>query len=529
VSDRSATEQLHALQRVTDAALSHLPLEQMLGELLTRVTELLGTDTAAVLLMEDDGRHLAATAAKGLEEEVEAHVRIPLAKGFAGRIAAERRPVAIADVSRADIFNPILREKGLKSLLGVPLLLETRLIGVLHVGTLTPRDWRDEDSEVLQRAADRAALAVGGRLIERERGLAEAFQRSLIPSLPRVPGVALGGRYKPAASAQLGGDWYDAFTLPNGDLGIAIGDVVGRGFHAAALMGQLRSALRAYAADHHGPSEVLRRLSGLLRQLQPGWSATLLYAVLELHSGRVTASSAAHPPPLLRRTMSAPEYVDLPPSVPLAVVRTPDYKDVAFDLPPDSTIVLYTDGLVERAGESLAVGLDRLRGVVGESPPEAEGVCRHLTSQLLADGSGADDAALLVVTNESLPDPLVLKLPVDAESIPVARGVMRRWLEATAASPEELMEITLACSEACANAVEHAYGPGGSEYEVEVATIGDRITLAVRDTGQWREPRGTNRGRGLTLMKGLMDSVDLERSESGTVLRMTRQLGREAA
>ena len=209
----------------------------MLGELLTRVTELLDTDTAAILLLEDDGRYLAATAAKGLEEEVERQVRVPVARGFAGRIAAERRPVAIADVSQADIFNPILREKGLKSLLGVPLMLETRVIGVLHVGTLAPRDWRDEDSEVLQRAADRAALAVGGRLIERERGLAEAFQRSLIPTLPSVPGVALAGRYKPAASAQLGGDWYDAFTLPTGELGIAIGDVVGRGFQARRAHG----------------------------------------------------------------------------------------------------------------------------------------------------------------------------------------------------------------------------------------------------------------------------------------------------
>src|SRR4051794_25026408 len=186
----------------------------MLEELLVRVTELLGTDTAAILLIEDDGRYLVATAAKGIEEEVERHVRIPLARGFAGRIAAERRPVAIPDIEKADIFNPILREKGLKSLLGVPLMLETEVIGVLHVGTLTPRDWRDEDAEVLQRAADRAALAVGGRLVERERGLAQAFQHSLIPSLPSVPGIAPAGRDRPAASAPLGGDWYDALTPP---------------------------------------------------------------------------------------------------------------------------------------------------------------------------------------------------------------------------------------------------------------------------------------------------------------------------
>ena len=529
MSEDSATERLRALQSVTDAALTHLPLEEMLGELLTRVTELLDTDTAAILLLDEEGRNLVATAAKGIEEEVERHVRIPVAKGFAGRIAAERRPVAIFDVEKATIYNPILREKGLKSLLGVPLILETEVIGVLHVGTLTPRDWHDGDSEVLQRAADRAALAVGGRLIERQRGLAAAFQSSLIPTLPSIPGIALAGRYRPAASSQLGGDWYDAFTLPTGALGIAIGDVVGRGFQAAALMGQLRSALRAYALDQRSPREVLERLSALLRQLQPGWSATLLYGVLETHSGRATVASAAHPPPLVRHAGRAPEYVDIAPSVPLAVVRAPVYEDVSFDLPADSTIVLYTDGLVERPGESLDVGMGRLRRVVDGSTREPERICSRLLNELLEGAAGVDDAAILVVTIESLSDPFVMKLPVDPDSIPMMRRVMSRWLQATGASRDEVDEITLACSEACANAVEHAYGPRGAGYEVELASIANGVTILVRDTGQWREPRGTNRGRGMTLMNGLMDSVEVERHETGTVVQMTRQLGKQAA
>ena len=267
----------------------------------------------------------------------------------------------------------------------------------------------------------------------------------------------------------------------------------------------------------------------LLRQLQPGWSATLLYAVLEPRFGRVTVASAAHPPPLVRHTGRMPEYADVPPSVPLAVVRAPNYTDVTFDLPPDSTIVLYTDGLVERHGESLDIGLNRLRRVVDSSVLEPESVCRQLMSELLADGPGADDAAVLVVVNESLPDPFVLKLPVDLDSIPVMRRVMRRWLDGAGASPEEVKEITLACSEACANAVEHASGPGGSDFVVEAASIADGITLAIRDTGRWREPRGKNRGRGMPLMRGLMDSVDVERLETGTVLRMSRRLNRKPA
>jgi anti-sigma regulatory factor (Ser/Thr protein kinase)/putative methionine-R-sulfoxide reductase with GAF domain len=529
MSERLAEDQLRALQSVTDTALSYLPFERMLTELLLRVTELLGVDTAAILLLEEDGRTLAVRAAHGLEEEVEREVRIPVGRGFAGRIAAGRRPVKIDDVDRADIYNPILREKGLKSLLGVPLLLETRVIGVLHVGTLTPRSFGDEDVEVLQRAADRAALSIGGRLAERERGLADAFQRSLIPPLPTVPGIALAARYKPAAAAQLGGDWYDVFLLPTGALGVAIGDVVGRGFHAAALMGQLRSALRAFALDERSPAKVLERLSGLIRQLAPGWGATLLYGLLEPHVGKGMVARAGHPPPLLLDAGGTAAFVDLPTTVPLGAVRYPTYADTELPLRPWSTLVLYTDGLVERAGESLDDGLDRLRRAVASREPDPQRTCDRLVKRLLPHGAESDDAALLVVTVPELSDPFKVSLPAEPDSITLVRRVFGRWLSEVGASEEEIGEITLACSEACANAIEHAYGPGATEFEVEASSSAEGVTLVVRDMGQWREPRGQNRGRGLPLMRGLMDDVELRRGDEGTAVHLTRTLLRRAA
>jgi GAF domain-containing protein len=260
VKSRITSDRLRDLESITDAALAYLPLEGLLNELLTRVVGILDADTTAILLLEDDDRTLVPRAAKGLEEEVERGIRIPVGRGFAGRVAATRRPVRILNVAEADIYNPILREKGLASLLGVPLLVEGNVLGVLHVGTLTERAFDDEDVELLQRAGDRAALAISSRLTERERGLADALQRSLMPSLPELPAVSLAGRYLPAAAERLGGDWYDAFPLPDGRLGMAIGDVVGRGFHAAAIMGQLRSGLRAYALEGGTPGEVLEHL-----------------------------------------------------------------------------------------------------------------------------------------------------------------------------------------------------------------------------------------------------------------------------
>ncbi|HZC28981.1 MAG TPA: GAF domain-containing protein, partial [Gaiellaceae bacterium] len=161
---------LERLQQITDAALAHLQLDALLAELLMRIRDILGADTAAVLLLDDDERDLVAWAAVGLEEEVERGIRIPLGHGFAGRVAAQRRPIVLDDVDHADVLNPVLREKGVKSLLGVPLVIEGRVLGVLHIGTLAPRPFTKDDVELLQLAADRVSIAIDhARLFEAER------------------------------------------------------------------------------------------------------------------------------------------------------------------------------------------------------------------------------------------------------------------------------------------------------------------------------------------------------------------------
>ncbi|MBI3968957.1 MAG: GAF domain-containing protein [Chloroflexi bacterium] len=163
-------ERLRAVQLVTEAALAHLRLDDLLQELLDRVTESLVVDTAAILLMSDDGQRLVARAAKGVEEEVDRGVQIPVGQGFAGRIASERQPIAIDDVEHSDVINPILRARGIRSLLGVPLFVETQVIGVLHVGSLHFRHFGEFDIQFLQIVADRVAMAIEhARLIESER------------------------------------------------------------------------------------------------------------------------------------------------------------------------------------------------------------------------------------------------------------------------------------------------------------------------------------------------------------------------
>jgi signal transduction histidine kinase len=181
-------ERLRRLQLVTDAALAHLELDELLDELLARIREALDADTAAILIHDEERHELAARAAVGIEEEVERGIRIPIGRGFAGRIAAERRPIVVEDVDQADIFNPILREKGIKSLLGVPLVVEGELLGVLHVGSLSRRDFTPEEVDLLQLVADRAAVAIGhARLFAAERQA-----RARLEQLQIITDAALG-------------------------------------------------------------------------------------------------------------------------------------------------------------------------------------------------------------------------------------------------------------------------------------------------------------------------------------------------
>ena len=187
VAGRGHEEQIRRIQSVADAALAHLEVDDLLEELLIRIRDALGSDTAAFLLLDEGTDELVARAARGLEESVERGTRIPVGLGFAGRVAADRRTIAIEDVDHADVLNPVLREKGVKSLLGAPLMVGGQVIGVVHVGTLTPRTFSEQEAELLQLVADRAALAIAhGQLFESERALATRLRK-----LQEVTDVAL--------------------------------------------------------------------------------------------------------------------------------------------------------------------------------------------------------------------------------------------------------------------------------------------------------------------------------------------------
>ncbi|RQW96580.1 PP2C family protein-serine/threonine phosphatase [Micromonospora inaquosa] len=389
-------ERLRRIEAITDAALSGLNIAELLDELLERVRDLLKVDTATILLLDDHTDELVATAAKGLEEEVRRGFRIRVGRGFAGRVASTRAPVTIYNVGPDDVVNPILLAKGIRVLLGVPMLLNGNLIGVLHVGSLALRRFGSDDVQLLQLVADRASLAGQARAQVLDRQAALALQHSLLPGrLPDVPGLDLAARYIPGHDLGIGGDWYDVFTLPSGWLGAVIGDVSGHGLPSAVVMGRIRSALRAYALDSDDPAQALTSLDRKIHHFEAGTLTTAVYALITPDRAQVYLSSAGHLPPLLAVPGQPTQPVSLTVDRPLGVGRpVNNRRTTVLDLPPGAALVLYTDGLVERRRELIDTGIERLAAAVRSGPAEA--LCDHIMATT-AEEHPNDDIALLVI------------------------------------------------------------------------------------------------------------------------------------
>jgi hypothetical protein len=224
-------------------------------------------------------------------------------------------------VDHTNVLNPILQERGIRSLLGVPLLSSGDVIGVLHVGTLGNRRFTDDDVRLLQIVADRVGFAVQSRRVEIERAAATVLQRSLLPArLPVVADLEMTARYVSAERGGVGGDWYDVFILPGDRLCVVIGDVVGRGLAAAEVMGRLRSALRAHALFCRDPAEVLDRLDQQVQHFDPHQMlATVQLAMLEPSLERMQLSSAGHLLPVRALPGQPAALVDVQGDPPLGV------------------------------------------------------------------------------------------------------------------------------------------------------------------------------------------------------------------
>ena len=405
-----------------------------------------------------------------------------------------------------------------------------RPIGVVSL-QLAPRRTIGER----ERSALRAIVALGAQALERaqlyeqEHAVAATLQKSLLPgSLPADPRVSIAARYRPGTEElDVGGDWYDVIRIGDDRIGVAIGDVVGHGIEAASAMGQLRSALRALALTGHGPGTVIEGLDRFARTSGPATMATVAYAELDLTTNELRYACAGHPPPLIQIAGKI-RFLERGRTTPLAALPEPIRCDEGTEaFPPGSVLVLYSDGLIERRGEQLDLGMERLSDVLREAPSgHPEDLADRLLALLIGEGPQDDDVAILCLRAAPEAPPLVISIPPEPRALADVRASVRRWLVEVPLSEEAREDVVLACNEACANAVEHAYRRGrAAPIRVSLSREATAIRIDIVDEGAWRrDGEDAGRGHGMSLMRALMDEIEVRPSDEGTVVTMKRRI-----
>jgi PAS domain S-box-containing protein len=501
-------------------------------------------DTAAVYLADSDAA-LGLSAFAHVDPERESRVgdlaEWPTLSGDSGapQLQAFRRnaPVLLPRVparpavvgGNEEIARDLVYDMGVHSLLCVPLPGPTGPIGTLALGYVDPeREYHSDDVALAREIARRVGPAIDNALrFEHEHAIVDAFQRGLLPErLPRVRGVELAARYLPGgAGLSVGGDLYEVLPLEDGRVLLAIGDVVGHGVRAAAAMGRVRSVLQFCATRSEGPADVLGQLNEHLWSLADSDMATLLVMLYDPLIGRLELASAGHPPPLVRAPDGTVRFIDEGRGVPLRITTEPAYEQIETRLEPGATLLLYTDGLVERRGESLDRGLERLQDAWRSAPDELESAAEHVVAAMLGEGPTRDDVALLMLRTRDPAADIDLWLWAHPRELATLRAAVREWVMDRGAQRWEADEISLAVNEAATNAIEHAYGREDREFVVSGAESEGVVEVRVRDFGRWREARPrAGQGWGLELARALMDSVVIESTPEGTEVRMERRL-----
>jgi PAS domain S-box-containing protein len=526
---------IEVLARIGELAVTDLDVDTRVQALPDVLLPALG-DSCAVYLTEPDGQAVRLAAFANVRADVQDIIgtpddwpAFPIDSASPGAIAV-RTSATYLDEDHA-VPGPHSHLEGraleaaqrvaLGSVLAVPLLTPEGPLGALAFGYTRGRyRYSRGDIPLAEEVARRVTtLLHQAQRFEQERTNAELLQRSFLPrSLPRLPRHEIAVRYVPGtAGLKVGGDWYDVVRLRDGRVVVAVGDVAGHGVAAAGTMGRVRTSLRVHAREAGGAADLLDRLNQYVFDEEAHEMVTLAVLLIDPVGDTIECALAGHPPPMVRGRDGVRELV-VPTGPPLGVQRM-RYTSEEVPLLVDESLLVYTDGLIERRGESLDRGLERLRAVVGEGPEDVEPFASYVLGRLLHGAAPADDVAIVAIRVARDPAHLHMSFGPDVSELRALRELLRRWARNVGLDDATADDVVLVTSEAAANAIEHARSPDDRVFTVTVDALDETVDVEVRDYGQWHEPQPDHDGRGLVVMRALVDDLTIDCRRDGTVVR----------
>jgi PAS domain S-box-containing protein len=526
---------IEVLARIGELAVTELDVETRVQALPEMLLPALG-DSCAVYLTEPDGQAVRLAAFANVRTDLQPIIgtpdewpSFPIDSTSPGAIAVRTGATYLDEDHAVPDAGSYLEGRSLEaaqkvalgSVLAVPLLTPEGPLGALAFGYTRGRyRYTADDIPLAEEVARRVTtLLHQAQRFEQERTNAELLQRSFLPrSLPTLPRHEIAVRYVPGtAGLKVGGDWYDVVRLRDGRVVVAVGDVAGHGVAAAGTMGRVRTSLRVHARETTGAADLLDRLNQYVFDEEPNEMVTLALVLVDPVADTIECALAGHPPPVVRSADGVRELA-VEPGPPLGVQRV-RYTSAEVLLLAGESMLVYTDGLVERRGESLDTGLERLRDVVATAPEAVESFASHVLDELLHGDAPDDDVAIVVLRVARDPAHLHMSFGGDLGELRALRELLRRWAHHVGLDDTIAGDVVLVTSEAAANAIEHAHSLADPVFTVTVDALDDAVDVQVRDYGQWHDPLPDHDGRGLLVMRALADDLTIDCRRDGTVVR----------
>jgi serine phosphatase RsbU (regulator of sigma subunit)/anti-sigma regulatory factor (Ser/Thr protein kinase) len=429
----------------------------------------------------------------------------------------------LGSLREGDLLTPSATEPGTAGIA----LQHPEGVLVVWIDLVERRPFTLEDQTLLTVLAGRLGQGLQRvHQVDQQRETALALQHAILGPAELPHGFAV--RYQAASRPlQVGGDWYDVVDLDDGRIALVVGDCVGHGLAAATVMGQVRSACRALLFDNPSPGAALAGMDRFAARLPGAQCTTAVCAVLDPKTGELVYSSAGHPPPLVVEADGTTRKLDDGHTIALGV--RPDWPrpEARVTIPARATLLLYTDGLVERRRIALEHGISRAAGLVHDGRDSTlDELADQIMSGLAPGGGYQDDVVLLLYRH---PAPLELQFRADVGQLAPARDALRSWLAQVQVGADLTMDVLVAAGEAVANAIEHGHrhSPGGM-ISLGATALVDRLQLTITDSGTWKSPQPTTeqsrRGRGIALMRGLMQDVTITPGSTGTTVHLSARI-----